>query len=119
MATTLFAVAFSISDRPFVSCFQWIATFLTFYPGIESRFIHRQVENLRPPPQFAECFHDFRRGGKNNLVHSFRLILTNVCVEINPAAIRTKHKHPLLCEWIVWGRTPLSHPIRTALTSRA
>jgi hypothetical protein len=49
LATTLFAVAFSISDRPFVSRFQRIAAFLTFYPSLESRFINGQVENLRRP----------------------------------------------------------------------
>ena len=34
------------------------------------------------------------------------LFLDRVCVEINPAAIRTKHKHALLCEWS-FGETPV------------
>jgi len=117
LATTLFAVAFSISDRPFVSRFQWIAAFLAFYPSVESRLIDRQVENLRPAHQFAECFHDLRRGGKNNLVHNFRLALASARVEIDPASIRAKDKHPLLCEWIVWGNARLGHQIRTTFVA--
>src|SRR6266403_567511 len=79
---TLFATAFLISGRPCASRFQWIAAFLTFYPSLESRFIYRQLENLRPAEQFGECLHHFRRSGKDNLVHGFMLALANVCVEI-------------------------------------
>src|SRR6266550_3982843 len=78
------------------SRFQRIAALLTFYPGLESGLIYRQVEHLRPAEQFGECLHHFRRGGKDNLVHGFRVALAGVGIEINPASVRAEHKHPLL-----------------------
>src|SRR6266508_2560987 len=119
LATTLFAVAFSISHRPLVSRFQWITAFLTLNPSLKSGLIYRQVEHLRSTEQFGECLHHFRCGGKDNLVHGFRLALASVCVEINPASIRPEHKHPFLCQRIAWGHARLSHQIRTALAAGA
>src|SRR5438093_10249119 len=102
LAATLFAVALSISHRPHVSRFQWVAAFLTFYPSFESCLINRQVEDLRPAEQWPERFHHLCRSRKDNVVHGFRLALASVCVEIDPASIGTEHEHPFLWQWIVW-----------------
>src|SRR5207249_12216307 len=95
------------------------AAFLTFYPSLESRLVNVQVENPRPAEQFGECLQHFRRGGKDNLVHGFRLVLAGVGIKINPASIRTEHEHPLLWQWIVWGDARLSHQIRAAFAAGA
>src|SRR6266403_270947 len=118
-ATTLLAMAFRVSHCPCASRFQRIAIFLTFYPGFESCLVNGQVEDLRPAEELAECRHHFRCGGKDNLVHGFRLSLRRVSIEIDPASIGAEHKHPFLWQRICWRHTRLSNQIRTAFATRA
>src|SRR6266550_6847460 len=88
---------------------------MAFYPSFNSHLVDRLIENARPAEQLGECFHYFYHGGKNNLVHRFRLSLAGVGIEVDPLSIRTEDKHARFWQRIARSDTRLSHQIRSAL----
>src|SRR6266404_4185808 len=92
---------------------------MAFYPSFNSHLVDRLIENARPAEQLGECFHYFYHGGKNNLVHRFRLSLAGVGIEVDPVSVVTEHKHLCLWERIAWYDPRLSHQVRSTLATGA
>src|SRR6266480_7198655 len=87
---------------------------LTLDPSLKSLLIDREVEYARTAEQFTEDLNHFRRARENKFIHSFRLSLGGVGIEVDPASVWTEHEHSCLGHRIAWCDTCLGHQIRTA-----
>src|SRR5215510_8731794 len=110
-------MALVVSSGPRASRFQRIAIFLALQPSFKSLFVNRQGENPRRAKQFSKRFHYLSRAGEDNFVHSFRLALGSVGIEINPLSVRAENKHLFLWQHIAWRHAGLCNQIRTALVA--
>src|SRR5882724_525079 len=90
---------------------------LTLDPSLKSPLVDREVDYARAAEQFTKYLHHFRRGRKNKFIHSFRLSLASVGIEVDPASIRTEQEHTCLGHRIAGCDARLGHQIRTAFAA--
>ena len=91
--------------------------FLTRDPRPKSLLINRQIFYSRTAKQFIEYFYHFGHVRKNKLIHSFRISLAGISIEINPVPVGTKHEHTCLRHRIARRNAGLNHQIRTPLAA--